>query len=96
MKGWRGTLANVVLGSRYGHTDRHNRWERERAPKVRIANGQWYCDLCGARLAGVPLSKIPTEERTHVPGKLTRRVLRVDGREVHRCETTLVEQNAKG
>ena len=54
---------------------------------MHISNGHWYCDLCGARLVGVSLSTIPIEERTTIPGSLDRRVLRLNGREVHRCET---------
>ncbi len=53
---------------------------------MRIANGHWYCDQCGDRLVGVPLNKVPRKEQMVMPGKVTRRGLRVDGREVHRCE----------
>jgi hypothetical protein len=56
---------------------------------MRIADGRWCCEACGGRIDGVPLSKIPVGEQLTVPGKAVRRVLRVDGRIVHRCELQL-------
>ena len=54
---------------------------------MRIADGRWCCEACGGRIDGVPLNKVPVGERLMLPSRVVRRVLRVDGRIVHRCES---------
>lgn len=45
--------------------------------------------MCGGRLDDVPLNKVPVGERLLLSNNVMRRVLRVDGQIVHRCETKI-------
>ncbi len=56
---------------------------------MHIADGHWRCDMCGGRLDDVPLNKVPVGERLLLSNNVMRRVLRVDGQIVHRCETKI-------
>jgi hypothetical protein len=52
---------------------------------MRLVNGRYECAHCGAVL-DVDASLVPTVMFHAAGGQPNMRVIRVDGREVHRCE----------